>query len=103
MEKKSDKISLRPAESQISAWTDHYFNRTKAIAARFGDKKVTYAVFMRRPVIAATGLAVDWLNTICAQRKIDIEVTVSFPEGKWVGSGEPLLYISGPLDRKSVV
>ena len=97
MEKKSNKPSLRPATSEISTWTDHYFNRTKAISARFGDKKVTYAVFMRRPVIAATGLAVDWLKAICAQRKIDVEVAVSFPEGKWVGSGEPLLYISGSL------
>ena len=52
---------------------------------------------MRRPVIAATGLAVDWLKAICAQRKIDVEVAVGFPEGKWVGSGEPLLYISGSL------
>lgn len=97
MEKKSAKPSIRPAESEIKAWTDHYFNRTKEIAGRFGDKKVTYAVFMRRPVVAATGLAVDWLKAICAQRKIDIDVTVSFSDGKWVGSGEPLLYISGPL------
>ncbi len=97
MEKESTKPSIRPAESEIKAWTDHYFNRTQEIAVRFGDKKVTYAVFMRRPVVAATGLAVDWLKAICAQRKIDIDVTVSFSDGKWVGSGEPLLYISGPL------
>ncbi len=37
--------------ADISARTDAYFNRTKAVVARYGDQRVTYAVFMRRPVI----------------------------------------------------
>ena len=37
----------------LTAWTDHYFNRTKAAVGRFGDQKVTYALFMRRPVVSA--------------------------------------------------
>ncbi|MEZ5647956.1 MAG: nicotinate phosphoribosyltransferase [Alphaproteobacteria bacterium] len=97
MHDKIQKFVARPTEAEISQWTDHYFNRTKAIVTRFGDRKVTYAVFMRRPVISATKLAVDWLNTICAQRKMDVDIEVGFSDGKWVGSGEPLLYISGSL------
>ena len=37
----------------IDTRTDAYFNRTRDIIARFGDKRVTYAVFLRRPVISA--------------------------------------------------
>ncbi|HEY1414025.1 MAG TPA: nicotinate phosphoribosyltransferase, partial [Rhodopila sp.] len=37
--------------ADITARTDSYFNRTKTIVARFGDKRVTYALFLRRPVI----------------------------------------------------
>ncbi len=48
--------------ADIAARTDSYFNRTRAIVARFGDKRVTYAVFMRRPVISAPRLMVEWLD-----------------------------------------
>ena len=53
----------------IAARTDTYFNRTKQIAARFGDKRVTYAVFLRRPVISAPRLMVEWLNRVGAERQ----------------------------------
>ena len=33
----------------IANRTDAYFNRTRDIIARFGDKQVTYACFLRRP------------------------------------------------------
>ncbi len=39
------------ADRDIAAHTDVYFNRTKAIVDRFGDVDVTYAIFLRRPVI----------------------------------------------------
>ena len=32
--------------------TDQYFLKTKDVVRRFGDRRVTYAVFMRRPVIS---------------------------------------------------
>ena len=48
--------------ADIAARTDSYFNRTRQIVARFGDKRVTYAVFMRRPVIAAPRLMTEWLE-----------------------------------------
>ena len=40
---------MRPDIDSISRLTDVYFNRTKETVRRFGDKKVTYALFMRRP------------------------------------------------------
>ena len=52
----------RDLAADIAARTDSYFNRTRRIVARFGDKRVTYAIFMRRPVICAPRLMVEWLE-----------------------------------------
>ncbi|EGG75861.1 hypothetical protein SXCC_03220 [Gluconacetobacter sp. SXCC-1] len=79
----------------IAARTDAYFNRTRAIVEHFGDRKVTYAIFLRRPVISAPRLMVDWLHAVAAERGIDIECSLMFPEGTWVGAGEPLVYVTG--------
>ena len=79
----------------IAARTDVYFNRTRAVVERFGDSRVTYAVFLRRPVIAALRLSLDWLNSVAAARATSFDIEVTHPEGQWVGAGEPLLYISG--------
>src|SRR6516165_7022947 len=39
--------------AEIAARTDTYFNRTRAIVEKFGDVRVTYAIFLRRPVVSA--------------------------------------------------
>jgi nicotinate phosphoribosyltransferase len=88
---------MHPTDKDIPRWTDHYFLRTKEAAKRFGDKPVTYAVFMRRPVISAPRLAIDWLQAIAAERKTKFAVELLYPEGKWVGAGEPIFYLTGPL------
>ena len=41
---------MTPKPDAISRWTDAYFNRTRDIVEKFGDSRVTYAIFMRRPV-----------------------------------------------------
>jgi nicotinate phosphoribosyltransferase len=84
-------------DADIAAWTDVYFKRTKAIAQHFGSVRVTYAVFMRRPVISAPGLAIAWLENVARARGIDVAIDLRFEEGKWVGAGEPILYFSGQL------
>ncbi len=43
------------ADATIHARTDSYFNRTREIVSHFGDAQVTYAFFIRRPVISAPG------------------------------------------------
>jgi nicotinate phosphoribosyltransferase len=83
--------------ADISARTDSYFSRTKQIVARFGDKRVTYAVFLRRPVIAAPRLMLDWLETVAKARRKAFDVDLMHPEGAWIGAGEPIVYISGSL------
>ena len=81
----------------LTAWTDHYFNKTKAAVGRFGDQTVTYALFMRRPVVSAPRLAIAWLKEMAAGRKTNFEIDLRYEEGRWVGAGEPLMYLTGPL------
>jgi nicotinate phosphoribosyltransferase len=83
--------------ADIAARTDSYFNRTRRIVARFGDKRVTYAVFMRRPVVSAPRLMVEWLQTAAASRNTHFDIELMYTEGAWVGAGEPLAYITGSL------
>ena len=85
----------RPAEDDIARLTDTYFNRTRATVGRFGDQTVTYAVFMRRPVVAAPRLALDWITAVSVARQSPVAIDQRFPEGKWVGAGEPLFYLTG--------
>jgi nicotinate phosphoribosyltransferase len=87
----------RPSVEEIGNWTDTYFMRTKATVGRFGDKRVTYAVFMRRPVVSAPRLACEWLEGVARQRGFEVEIELNYREGRWVGAGEPIFYISGPL------
>ena len=93
-------VEADPAiESQIASRTDHYFRRTKAIVERFGDVRVKYAVFMRRPVIFSPRIAVDWIERVARQRGVTFEIELCHAEGDWVGAGDPLLYISGGLQH----
>jgi nicotinate phosphoribosyltransferase len=89
-----------PRESDIAARTDAYFSRTRAIVERFGDVTVTYAVFLRRPVLMAARPALDWL---AAARAGEVEVEARYAEGEEVGGGEPLLYLTGSLARLAEV
>jgi nicotinate phosphoribosyltransferase len=86
-----------PAIGEIKGLTDHYFVKTKGTVERFGDKRVTYAVFMRRPIICAPRLAIEWIRGVAAARGTVIDIDLRHPEGDWVGAGEPILYLSGSL------
>jgi len=81
----------------IESRTDAYFARTRQIVEHFGDSRVTYAVFIRRPVIAACGIAVTWLRNVAKEQGFDLHIREVYEEGQWVGAGEPLLYLTGPF------
>ena len=84
-----------PSDAEIADWTDQYFLRTKQTVQRFGDCRVTYAIFMRRPVVSAPRIALEWLERIAKERGTKFDVDLIYPEGKWVGAGEPLMYVTG--------
>jgi nicotinate phosphoribosyltransferase len=94
---KGPRSSSHPNVDEIPHWTDSYFRRTKEVVGRFGDRTVTYAVFMRRPVIFAAQLMVDWLNEIARARGVEFDIHAMYREGEWAGAGEPLVYITGSL------
>jgi len=85
------------ADASLAARTDSYFLKSKAIVGRFGDRPATYAVFMRRPVISAPRFVIDFLESKAAERGTRFAIELSHPEGAWVGAGEPILYVTGPL------
>ncbi len=90
-------MAAEPAAEDVARLTDHYFLRTKAIVERYGDCRVTYAVFMRRPVLFTPRLAVNWLERIAAERGTRFDIGLNYEEGAWVGAGEPLMYVAGSL------
>ena len=63
-----------PRVGDIPRLTDHYFLRTKEIVGRFGDRVVTYAVFMRRPVVFTPRLAVSWIEKVAAERGQSVKI-----------------------------
>jgi nicotinate phosphoribosyltransferase len=87
------------AMDDLAAHTDSYFLKTKAVVAKFGDKPASYAVFMRRPVISAPRFAVEFLEAMAAARGTRFEIEINHPESAWVGAGEPILYVTGPLSQ----
>ena len=88
-----------PSVEDQPSLTDSYFLRTKAVVGRNGEAQVTYAIFMRRPVLSAPKLALTWLQSMLDHRGADYQIELSHPEGSWVGAGEPILYITGPLSE----
>src|SRR5439155_6570260 len=91
---RNDSIS---AMDDLAAHTDSYFLKSKAIVGHFGDREATYAVFMRRPVISAPRFVIDFLEGMATKRGVHFEIEVNHSEGSWVGAGEPILYVTGPL------
>src|SRR5690349_18602587 len=88
---------MQPDPNELPRLTDTYFLRTKEVVRRFGDREVTYGVFMRRPVIFTPKLMVDFLAAMAAERGTTFGIELMHGEGKWVGAGDPLLYITGSL------
>lgn len=89
--------AVRPDVDDVPRYTDAYFRKSKAVVGRFGDVPVTYAVFMRRPVVSCPRIATDWLQAIAASRGVAFEIELTRGEGEWIGAGEPLMYLSGSL------
>ena len=83
--------------ADIANRTDAYFTRTREIVEKFGDMTVTYAVFLRRPVISAPRPVLEWLDQVAEARTTRFAYGLRYPEGAWVGAGEPILTITGSL------
>ncbi|MBE0496855.1 MAG: nicotinate phosphoribosyltransferase [Campylobacterales bacterium] len=87
--------TAKPHTIDVTAWTDKYFSNTHTIIKQFGDTEVTYAFFLRRPVLCATRLALEWVQAHVARHGKNVTIETLHEEGDWVGAGEPLFYLSG--------
>jgi nicotinate phosphoribosyltransferase len=93
-----DKLyDLVHAAGPISAQTDKYFTNTSRIVAANGDTEVTFAVFMRRRVVAALEPAIR------LARKLVPGVTIKrfVDEGEVVPSERKLMEITGSMQKLS--
>ena len=86
-------------EEEISHRTDNYFKKSKSILSIKEEVKVTYAIFMRRPVIFCPELAIKWIKEAAKIRKTVFDIHLCYKEGAWVGAGEPLIYLSGSFSK----
>lgn len=82
-------------DSYVSERTDKYFSKTRNIINNIGEKEVSYGVFQRRDVIAATQPAVDLINKFCPEAT----VIQHFEEGALVPSQAKVLTITGPFSK----
>ena len=87
---------MAPSTDEVGYYTDKYFSRTRTIVG-FGDCRVTYAVFMRRPVLSTPQLALDLAAPGGGGARRPIEIELVHRGRCRVGAGEPLMYCHGPF------
>ncbi len=92
-------IDLIHAAGPISGQTDKYFTNTSRIVAGHGDEQVTFAVFMRRRVVAALEPAIRLVNHFVPDAKVKRFVA----EGEVVPSEHKLMEITGSMKALSEI
>ena len=92
-------MSNKELEEFLDLNTDYYFKKTKSIILKYKDVEVTYAIFMRRPVLFCPSLAIKWLRKVEKIRKTKFGIEMCYDEGDWVGAGEPLMFLSGTFSQ----
>jgi nicotinate phosphoribosyltransferase len=92
-------VALALCAGPVTAQTDKYFTNTSRIVAAHGDSRVTFAVFMRRRVVAALEPAIRLIRHFVP----DVEVRRFYAEGDIVPSESKMLEITGSLARLSEV
>jgi nicotinate phosphoribosyltransferase len=88
-------LSAGPIEAQ----TDKYFTNTSRIVKANGDSEVTFAVFMRRRVVAALEPTIRLINRLAPGTK----VKRFFNEGDLVPSEMKMMEITGSMAKLSEI
>jgi nicotinate phosphoribosyltransferase len=82
-------------EEFIRARTDKYFTKTRQVVERFGDRNVTYGVFLRRRVICAINPALEVLRDYYPAHAAPLQITRLYEEGAFVPDQKPLFAYTG--------
>src|SRR6266702_1151715 len=79
-------VESLPAEKleYLKRRTDKYFTKSRQIVEKFGDRSVTYGVFLRRGVICAVNPAIDTLRTYYPESAEPLKITRLYEEGAFV-------------------
>jgi nicotinate phosphoribosyltransferase len=90
-------IESRSAEKRdyVLSRTDKYFTRSRQIIEKYGDRTVTYGVFLRRGVICAVNPAIDVLRQHYPSTAPDLRITRLYEEGAFVPDQKPLFTYTG--------
>ncbi|WP_119391181.1 nicotinate phosphoribosyltransferase [Taklimakanibacter lacteus] len=88
-------LSAGPIEAQ----TDKYFTNTSRIVKAHGDAQVTFAVFMRRRVVAALEPTIRIINRLAPGTKVQR----FFNEGDLVPSEMKMMEITGSMAKLSEI
>jgi nicotinate phosphoribosyltransferase len=92
-------VDICLAAGPVDTQTDKYFTNTAHIVAANGDIEVTYAVFMRRRVVAALEPTIRLINRLVP----DAKVKRFFNEGDLVPSEKKILEITGSMAKLSEI
>jgi nicotinate phosphoribosyltransferase len=92
-------IDLVLAAGPLDAQTDKYFTNTSRIVAEHGDQTVTFAVFMRRRVVAALEPAIRLISRFVPEAQIKRFVA----EGEVVPSEHKLMEVTGSMKALSEI
>ena len=94
MQKPLEIVPAKKAE-YVRTRTDKYFTKSREIVEKFGDKTVTYGVFMRRRVICAINPAIECLREYYPADATPLKITRLYEEGAFVPDGKPLFAYTG--------
>jgi nicotinate phosphoribosyltransferase len=84
------------AAAHVRTRTDKYFSKSREIVEKFGDRTVTYGVFMRRRVICAIDPALELLRECYpADAKVPLKITRLYEEGAYVPDQKPIFLYTG--------
>jgi nicotinate phosphoribosyltransferase len=92
-------VDMCLAAGPISIQTDKYFTNTSLIVQEHGDVEVTFALFMRRRVVAALEPAIRIVERLAPGTRIKR----FFNEGDLVPSESKMLEITGSMARLSEI
>ena len=92
-------VNVALAAGPVERITDKYFSHTRDVVLAGGDCQVTYAVFLRRRVIAALEPAIRLVQRLVPEA----EIVRFFDDGDIVPSETKLLEVRGPFSKLAEV
>ena len=81
--------------SYLRERTDKYFSKSREIIEKFGDRTVTYGVFLRHGVICAVNPAIEVLRQYYPRDAAPLKITRLYEEGALVPDQKPMFTYTG--------